>query len=189
MWCELTSAENGFVLPVRRVFRRNETVELDGRRYRLSQLTPAQRLAAGYAEFSDQNFDSSAFKSAGSNDALDTGSGVVTRVHTLAYLDIGTLKNRKFRQIADHRYGVETGSIDVAGKAIFTNRESLALISGAYQLVQRNAAAQVQWKGISEWFIAGKAEIDAIFDAVTVPECILTSSVSCLSKAWGLIPK
>jgi hypothetical protein len=76
-------------------------------------------------------------------------------------------KNSKLAALATKRYEVETGGIVVNGATIMTDAVSQAKLTGAWLRVQRKPAASIRWKGRDGWVTVGKAEIEALVDAVS----------------------
>lgn len=67
-----------------------------------------------------------------------------------AGLDV-TLKAQTLAALADHRYTVETGGIDIGGQRILTDRESQAQLNGALQALTSGFVGAVDWKAASGW--------------------------------------
>lgn len=68
--------------------------------------------------------------------------------------------------VATSRYELETGGIVVGGMSIRTDRESQSMIASALQIVSRNPAAVIDWKGAAGWAQIDKAAVEAVADAV-----------------------
>lgn len=83
-----------------------------------------------------------------------------------AYDPVAALKADLAERIAASRYALETGGITIAGMAVRTDRESQSMIASALQIVTRNPAALIDWKGATGWAQLDKTAIEAIADAV-----------------------
>jgi len=86
---------------------------------------------------------------------------------------------RKLSEIAAYRYQKETAGITLSGIAIETNRESQALINGAWSFSQLNPAVLIDWKAESGWIQIDAATIAAIAGAVAthVQACFSTERI------------
>ncbi len=67
---------------------------------------------------------------------------------------------------ADKRWQVETGGITVAGAEIDTNRDSQAMITGAYAYSQAHPEEPIKFKAASGWVTLDAATMAAIATAV-----------------------
>jgi hypothetical protein len=67
---------------------------------------------------------------------------------------------------AEKRFEVETGGITVGDAQVATDRESQAMISGAFAYVQQNPDAAIKWKGENGFVTLDAAAVTAIADAV-----------------------
>lgn len=67
---------------------------------------------------------------------------------------------------AARRYAVETGGIEVEGARIRTDRESQALLTGAYLRAQADPSAHVSFKAVDGFVTLGAEQIQAIALAV-----------------------
>lgn len=76
------------------------------------------------------------------------------------------LKADAAQKIAASRYALETAGIDFYGTRIKTDRESQATLNAAMTAVSRNPLLEIDWKGDNGWVKLGKAEVEAISDAV-----------------------
>jgi hypothetical protein len=76
-------------------------------------------------------------------------------------------KADKLTALATKRYEVETGGVTVGGVTIMTDAVSQAKLTGAWLRVQRKPSASIRWKGRDGWVTVGKAEIEALVDAVS----------------------
>jgi hypothetical protein len=74
----------------------------------------------------------------------------------------------KLAALGCRRYDVETAGISVSGVEVRTDRESQAMLTGAWAMFRQLGAEApaVQWKGRDGWHSLGQAEIDAIATAV-----------------------
>lgn len=68
--------------------------------------------------------------------------------------------------IAQKRWEHETGGITINGAAIATERESQALITGAYCRALQNPNVVIDWKGMNGWMQIDAAMINIISDCV-----------------------
>ena len=65
------------------------------------------------------------------------------------------------------RYEKETGGLIVGGVSVKTDRESQAMVSGAYNYVQQNPAAKIKWKvGTKSFVDLNAATVTAIANAI-----------------------
>jgi hypothetical protein len=76
-------------------------------------------------------------------------------------------KTAKLTALAAKRYEVETGGVTVGGMTIMSDAVSQAKLTGAWLRVQRKPSASIRWKGRDGWVTVGKAEIEALVDAVS----------------------
>ncbi|MCJ2141864.1 DUF4376 domain-containing protein [Methylobacterium sp. E-066] len=67
---------------------------------------------------------------------------------------------------AAKRYAVETGGITVSGARVRTDRESQALLTGAYVRAQKNPAGTVSFKTLDGFVKLPAAQVIALGDAV-----------------------
>ncbi|MDL2397473.1 DUF4376 domain-containing protein [Rhizobium mayense] len=67
---------------------------------------------------------------------------------------------------AAKRYTIETGGITVNGMLVMTDRQSQALIAGAYAYVQANPAVTVNFKTASGFVDLALAQVSAVANAV-----------------------
>jgi hypothetical protein len=74
--------------------------------------------------------------------------------------------SEKIKAVAAKRYAVETGGITINGAEIDTDRDSQALLTGAWCYAQQSPGKRVNWKGKNGWANLGKNEISAIAEAV-----------------------
>lgn len=73
---------------------------------------------------------------------------------------------QKLSELAAYRYQKETAGITLSGMTIETDRESQALITGAWSISQTNPAILIDWKGVNGWIQIDAATITAIAGAV-----------------------
>jgi hypothetical protein len=78
-----------------------------------------------------------------------------------------TAKLAKLAVLATKRYEVEIGGVTVGGMTIMTDAVSQAKLTGAWLRVQRKPSASIRWEGRDGWVTVGKAEIEALVDAVS----------------------
>lgn len=70
---------------------------------------------------------------------------------------------------AAQRYVIETSGIAVSGMAVKTDRESQAMITGAYMRATGDAEFATQWKGANGSFVAlNAAQVIAVGEAVAL---------------------
>ena len=81
-------------------------------------------------------------------------------------IPLETIKKTKLAEIAEARYQAEIAGITVGDSTIKTDRESQALITGAWTTAQINPAVSINWKG-SEWVTLDATAITAIATAVS----------------------
>ena len=68
--------------------------------------------------------------------------------------------------LADYRYQVETGGIEIDGQTILTDRESQAQLSSAYQSLTMPFVDSIDWKAADGWITVTEAELRPIAEAV-----------------------
>lgn len=76
-------------------------------------------------------------------------------------------KQRKLERLERFRFDEETRGITVGGLPVKTDRESQSLLSGALAAVGRRNDKQFRWKAGGSYVQLGKAQIEALHDAVT----------------------
>ena len=81
-------------------------------------------------------------------------------------VSIDALKSQRLSELAALRYQRETAGITFSNATIETNRESQALITGAWSFSQLNPAVLIDWKGTNGWVQIDAATISAIAGAV-----------------------
>ena len=78
------------------------------------------------------------------------------------------LRAKKKIELATLRFEKETGGVTLPnGAEIDTERDSQAMITGAYTASIMNPDIVINWKGVNGWVQIGAAEITAIAQAVT----------------------
>lgn len=137
---------------------------LNGRQYPANWLTiatPADIIGSGLVEVVEigQRGDERYYDNA---EVMIGGEIIVTATPK----PIASIRADLAEQIAASRYALETGGITVGGMAIRTDRESQSMIASALQIVNRNPAAVIDWKGPSGWAQIDKAAVEAVADAV-----------------------
>lgn len=75
-------------------------------------------------------------------------------------------KAAKLRELAAARYAEETGGVVVGSVTIATDRESQAMLTGAYVSLKQGLMQSVNWKGDDGWVAATLTEIEPIAQAV-----------------------
>lgn len=68
--------------------------------------------------------------------------------------------------IARARYEAETAGLDINGTHVRTDRQSQALLTGAYMVVQTNPDTLIDWKGEDGWVRLNALEVAAVAAAV-----------------------
>ncbi|SOC56461.1 protein of unknown function [Chromohalobacter canadensis] len=68
--------------------------------------------------------------------------------------------------LADYRFEVETGGIEIDGQRILTDRESQAQLTGAYQALTQPFVDSIDWKSADGWVTVSEAELRPIAEAV-----------------------
>lgn len=96
--------------------------------------------------------------------ASDTVTNPARPVRIVKTVD--QLKEEAAQKIAASRYVLETAGINFYGTHIKTDRESQATLNAAMTAVTRNPLLEIDWKGENGWAKFGKAEVEAISDAV-----------------------
>jgi hypothetical protein len=92
--------------------------------------------------------------------------GTAVAGYTVTSRPLATVKAERKAALADHRYAKETGGITLGGAAVRTDRESQALVTGAYALVQAAPETILDWKGAGGWAQLDAATMTAIALAV-----------------------
>ena len=88
--------------------------------------------------------------------------------YVISDIPLETIKANKLVEIADARYQAEIAGISVNGTTIKTDRESQALITGAYAASLINPEIEIDWKGENGWVSLNSVAIAAICMPVTV---------------------
>lgn len=81
-------------------------------------------------------------------------------------IPLAELKTAKLAELAAIRYQHETGGIALNGATIKTDRESQALVNGAYSYSLLNPSMLIDWKAESGWIPLNAEAITAIAGAV-----------------------
>jgi hypothetical protein len=92
--------------------------------------------------------------------------GDVEVEYAVAARPLAEVKATRMAALAAYRYERETGGITLGGASIRTDRESQALVSGAFQLVQIAPETVIDWKGSAGWVQLDAATMAAIAVAV-----------------------
>ncbi len=79
---------------------------------------------------------------------------------------LASAKIAKLAELAALRYEKETAGITIPGSVIRTDRQSQALLTGAWTAAQMNPDISIDWKGENGWTTLNKAQITAIAGAV-----------------------
>ncbi len=83
----------------------------------------------------------------------------------LQELDNARLSQKE--KIAASRYAAETAGLVVNGSTVKTDRESQAMLTGAWVTVQMKPTALIDWKAENGWTKINKATVEALADAVS----------------------
>lgn len=81
-------------------------------------------------------------------------------------IQLSRMKSAKIDELSALRYQHETAGITLSGMIIETDRQSQALITGAWSFSQLNPAVMIDWKGVNGWIQVDAATIAAIAGAV-----------------------
>lgn len=89
---------------------------------------------------------------------------------------IEEVKAQKIADLAKHRYRIETGGITVNGIAVVTDRESQALLTGAWCRVQQDPSVVINWKGQNGWVQLDAETVEALAVATSthIEACFIT---------------
>lgn len=79
---------------------------------------------------------------------------------------VAQARAEKLAALAAHRYAVETGGISAGNVSIATDRESQAMLTGAWVRMQQAPDLWVDWKGDDGWSRIDKATVDVLAAAV-----------------------
>jgi len=74
----------------------------------------------------------------------------------------------KLAALASYRYHEETKGIMVGGVLVATDRESQAMVNGAYSSLKDGLILDTDWKGANGWVVVTLAEIQLIAQAVAL---------------------
>jgi hypothetical protein len=98
-------------------------------------------------------------------------------------IPLSEVKAQRINELASLRYQHETAGITLNGATIKTDRESQALITGAYAYSQLDPAALIDWKATTGWIQIDATAIAGIATAVAchVQDCF--SNERTLSEA------
>jgi len=88
--------------------------------------------------------------------------------YVISDIPLETIKANKLSEIADARYQAEIAGISMNGTTIKTDRESQALITGAYAASLINPKIKIDWKGGNGWVSLNATAIAGICVPVTV---------------------
>ncbi|BDV42452.1 hypothetical protein GURASL_13750 [Geotalea uraniireducens] len=72
----------------------------------------------------------------------------------------------KLADLAAYRFTIETAGIAVNGVTVSTDRESQAMLTGAWVRAQQAPEGLIDWKGITGWVQIDKATVEALAAAV-----------------------
>ena len=92
-------------------------------------------------------------------------------------------KERKLSDLAALRYQHETAGITLSGMQIETDRQSQALITGAWSFAQLNPSVLIDWKGVNGWIQIDAATVNVIAGAVATHVQSCFSNERALSEA------
>jgi len=98
-------------------------------------------------------------------------------------IPLAELRQTKLAELAALRYQHETAGITLSGMTIETDRQSQALITGAWSFAQLNPAVLIDWKGTNGWVQIDAATISAIANAVATYVQACFSNERVLSTA------
>lgn len=94
------------------------------------------------------------------------------------------------QQLAEYRYRIETGGVDIAGQHILTDRESQAQLNGALQALTSGFVTAVDWKAAGGWVQVTLEVIQPIGAAVAqhVQACFTAERQVAEQMALGPLP-
>lgn len=97
----------------------------------------------------------------------------ITVTYTVTDKTLDEIKEDFKKQLADHRWTIETRGITVFGNSIKTDRESQATLSAAYTSLKNGLLTQTDWKSDSGWTTVTLVELEPIASAVAnhVSQC------------------
>lgn len=87
-------------------------------------------------------------------------------LHILTPPTLTEAKADKLQELSEARYLAETGGIEVNNLTIATDRESQAMLTGAYVSLKQGLVQTVNWKGDNGWSAVTLTEIEPIAQAV-----------------------
>ncbi len=90
----------------------------------------------------------------------------VERIYTVETIPLSEVQAQRLAELAAIRYQHETAGITLSGMTIETDRESQALITGAWSFSQLNPAVLIDWKATTGWIQIDAATIAGIAGAV-----------------------
>lgn len=76
------------------------------------------------------------------------------------------LRSSKRAALAAHRYVVETGGVTLGAEEVLTDRESQALLTGAFVSITSGLIPDVEWKLKAGWMTVEAADIAVVAAAV-----------------------
>lgn len=76
------------------------------------------------------------------------------------------LRASKRAALAAHRFTVETGGVTLGAEVVLTDRESQALLTGAFVSITAGLIPDVDWRLKDGWMTVGALEIAAVAQAV-----------------------
>lgn len=88
-------------------------------------------------------------------------------ISTPIVLTFEEVKSQKLKELADYRYMIESGGININGVSIFTDPLSQAKLTGAWVRMQLDPNKPIRWKGKNEWVEVNKQEIEMTAMAVS----------------------
>lgn len=96
------------------------------------------------------------------------GADWVIRAKTTEELaaEAAAARARLHKNLADYRWGVETGGVDLAGSQIETTREAQAQISSTYSALKNGLVTSVEWKAATGWLVLDLSAFTPIAQAV-----------------------
>jgi len=98
-------------------------------------------------------------------------------------IPLSEAKANRSNDLASLRYQHETAGITLSGMTIETDRESQALITGAYCTSLLNPAVMIDWKGVNGWTQIDAATIAGIAASVSIHVQACFSKERVLSEA------
>lgn len=112
--------------------------------------------------------------------------------YTLRPFDLEAQRAERLAELAAIRYRHETAGVSVAGAPVRTDRQSQALVTGAYCTALLNPSAQIDWKGADgNWSRLDAATMTAIAATVSAHvqacfsrECALAELIGA-AQTWA----